>query len=294
MSTSLCLRIAGVTVRVASTDPELCHCVSGATECFRVDSPDADIALAAAWGEPPGVPASPPIFDAGGHWQLYRDEGGLRFQFFAPQLGPAPYRVARFDPDFASGEILLDPRHFSSDVPVAPLEYPLDELLLANYLAEGRGIEVHACGVLDPTGRGHLFVGHSGAGKTTLARLLAGTEGLTILSDDRIILRGTPSGPWIYGTPWHGEAELASPAGGPLAGVYFLQHGPGNALAPIQRTSAAAGLFARAFPPFYRREALEFALRFCGEVAMTSPCQVLDFVPDRRVVEFLLRDAARP
>ena len=70
-----------------------------------------------------------------------------------------------------------------------PLEYPLDELLLQGLLARGRGAEIHACGIADGSGRGLLFVGQSGAGKTTMARLWEGERGITVLSDDRIILR---------------------------------------------------------------------------------------------------------
>jgi hypothetical protein len=292
MSERLSLQIAGVTVVLVSGEADLCVSVAGIAERFRIDAAEADVTLSAAWGGPPEGVADALVFDAGGHWQLYQEGTSLSFQFVAPHLGPFPYKIARFDLEFTRGEIRLNRGCFAPGVPLSPLDYPLDELLLVNYLAAGRGIEVHACGVLDAAGRGHVFAGHSGAGKTTLARLLAGREGLTILSDDRIILRGTPSGPWIYGTPWHGEAELASPTGGPLAGVYFLQHGLRNALTPVSRAAAAASLFARAFPPLYRREALEFAIGFCGEVAVAVPCQALDFVPDRRVVDFVLRDAA--
>jgi hypothetical protein len=285
------VRIAGIAFVLCSDDPALALGADGPTAAFLVEAAAPDVLLHATWGEPWTAAGGTKIFDAGSHWQLYEQDQRYCFQFTSPTSGPFPYRAACFDGDFTSGTILLDRRAFDAGLPVYPLDYPLDELLMVNLLANGRGIEIHAFGMLDSRGNGHLFLGHSGAGKTTLARLLAETEGLTILSDDRIILRGTPSGPWIYGTPWHGEAQLASPAGGPLAGVYFLQHGPRNALLPLTRGAAAAALFACAFPPLYRREALDFTLGFCGEVALAVPCRIFEFLPDRRVGDFLLRDA---
>jgi len=231
------------------------------------------------------------VFKAGDHWQLFQQGRSFRFRFTAPQFGSAPYRVATFGSDFTRGEILLRRGHFDPALAVSPLAYPVDELLVQNHLADGRGVEVHALGILDPLGRGWLFAGHSGAGKTTMARLLEQAGVMSLLSDDRIILRTTGKGPWLYGTPWHGEAVVASPTGGPLAGVYFLQHGPRNALRTLAPGAAAAALFARAFPPLYRREALDFTLGFCSDVALTVPCRIFEFLPDRRAADFLLGEA---
>ena len=288
---SLSVTIAGITVALVSQDPSLRLEVEGPTQAFLTGAADPEIRIRAGWSDDLCDDRGTLVFDAGGHWQLSRQGSGFCFRFTAPQFGPVPYRVASFDPGFTLGELLLNRRDFDPTLAVSPLDYPLDELLLQNHLADGRGVEVHALGILDPQGKGRLFVGHSGAGKTTLARLLEQVGGVTLLSDDRIILRPTAEGPWLYGTPWHGEAVVVSPAGGPLAGVYFLQHGPCNEFRPLSRGAAAAALFARAFPPFYRREVLDFALGFCGEVALTVPCQVFDFIPDSRVVDFLLEGA---
>ena len=81
-----------------------------------------------------------------------------------------PYKTALFVPDFSRGHVCLH-RPFFADAPsVDPLEYPLDELLVISLLGQGRGVEIHGCGVVDGSS-GYLFVGQSGAGKTTIARL---------------------------------------------------------------------------------------------------------------------------
>ena len=71
-------------------------------------------------------------------------------------------------------------------------------------------------------GRGWVFTGRSGAGKSTISALLR-AEGWRILNDDRVVVfrRG---GEWrVAGTPWHGSGRFAEAAEVPLAGIHFLQ-----------------------------------------------------------------------
>ena len=91
----------------------------------------------------------------------------------------------------------------------------------------------------------------------------------------------------MYGTPWHGEARIASPDRATLTRIYFLQHGKTNELVQLEATEAVARLFACSFLPFYSPEALEFTLGFFEEVAKEVPCHELRFFPDKRAVEFI-------
>ena len=56
-------------------------------------------------------------------------------------------------------------------------------------LTQEKAIELHGCGIVGPGGASNLFVGHSGAGKSTTTRLWTAHEGVEVLSDDRIIVR---------------------------------------------------------------------------------------------------------
>ena len=168
-----------------------------------------------------------------------------------------------------------------------PLEYPLDELLMGHLLGQGRGAEVHSCGLVDAQGEGHLFVGHSGAGKSTMARLWDQHQSVQILSDDRIVLRQSGQELWMYGTPWHGEAGFSCAARGPLSRIYFLKQGPQNELLPTPAAEAVARLFAASFPPFYSPGGLDGTLGFFEEVVNAVPCRELRFLPDETVVPFI-------
>ena len=171
-----------------------------------------------------------------------------------------------------------------------PLEYPLDELLWIHRLSMGDGVEVHGCGVITPDGRGLLLTGHSGAGKSTSARLWSQRDGARLLSDDRIILRREKGRVWMYGTPWHGDAGIAESERWPLDGIFVLAQAPSNALRPLGSLEASAELYARSFVPHHSAEAVTFILDFFSKVTGQVPCFEFSFVPDLTAVEALLRE----
>lgn len=227
------------------------------------------------------------LFDSDSVWRLYREPMGYRIECRSDAFGDGPYKTAIFDETFTRGTIFMRPgvAHLN------PLDYPLDEVLLANLLGRGRGVELHSCGVIDPHGRGHLFVGVSGAGKTTTARLWEGAAS-GIVSDDRVIVREVVkddrSAMWMFGTPWHGEAELSMPEGVPLAGVYLLVQSEANALRALDPAEAVARLFRCAFPLFYDGDALDFTLSFLARLVASVPVRELQFIRDRSVVDLVL------
>jgi len=290
-SSLLFLQIADITITLPGDDSELKMEVDEVTKNFLVPQAAPDVRVHARWGDLCEKPGGKKIFDSGLLWRLYSEDRSYCFHFTSPVLGPLPYKIASFNREFTSGEVCFNHSYFSRSQPLYPLDYPLDELLLVNLLARGKGVEVHACGVVDSSGNGHLFVGQSGAGKTTIAKLWQNENGATVLSDDRIILRQWGNRLWMYGTPWHGEAEFASPEKAPLKSVYFLAKGIKNEMIPLKQSDAAALLFARSFPPYYDQQGLEFTLTFLAELVRSIPCYELPFRPDEKILEFINESA---
>ena len=283
------LGVGGFTIRIAWSGAEprgLRLEPSPAASPFLVDPADTlpDVIIDVEVGVAPDDGVRECLFDSGGPWRLYRHDEGFLFRFFASTFGARPYKTARFTPDFSRGRITLDRDFFANVAPVDPLEYPLDELLVIALLAQGRGLEIHGCGVADTDGRGYLFVGQSGAGKSTMARIWSGEPGAVILSDDRIVVRRHDDDVWMYGTPWHGEAPLASPTRARLDALFFLRQAPRDELQAIGTADASARLFAASFPPFHERRGLAFTLEFLELVASRVPCRELGFVPEPAVM----------
>jgi len=230
-----------------------------------------------------------PLFDSGGLWRVHRQGRGLLYQFRAPVGFPGQALACRIDLARRRGRLYLDPRFTRTRGIV--FAYPLDELLLQHHAARTGALVVHACGVRH-RGRVLLFCGQSGAGKTTLARVWRRhRRDATVLSDDRIVVRAT--GPVItaWGTPWHGSGRFASPEGGRLDAVFFLEQGDRSDTAPMAVAEAAASLFARSFPPPWEAAGMSRALRSCARVAQSVPCFRLRFQPDASAVSIAERAA---
>lgn len=282
----LCLTIAETTVEVGSIDSGVALWLEGAQKRFQVADARPDVRIEAAFGCT-AIPSDPPVFDTGGVWKVYCQNGAYLFTFSSPALGPLPYKTAHFNADFSCGKVCLHRPYFPTDRQAEPLEWPLDELLISHLLGLGKGVELHAAGLVDAQGRGHLFVGHSGAGKSTMTRLWEYRPGVVILSDDRIILRRKEGAFRMYGTPWHGDARHASPGSAPVSAIYLLEHGDATRMTPLSATQAVARLFTMSLAAFYSRDAVAFTLGFINRLVEAIPCFELAFVPDRRVVELV-------
>jgi len=266
---------------------------------FQSDGSDSNIQIRVDWvSELLPMPGAK-RFDSGSVWRLFDDESRYRFDFTTARLGTKPYKRLLVDREFCSANLQMNREVFanSREVAIAPLDYPLDELLIMHRLMRDKGIELHACGVVTRVGMGNLFVGHSGAGKSTTARLWTKRGDAEILSDDRIILRASDrqmdshehSNRFrMFGTPWHGEAQYASPGSAPLNAIFILEHGQGNRLKQLSPSQAVLELFARSFVPLHCSEYVETALNFLEDLVTAVPVYRYAFEPNEQAVETIL------
>lgn len=253
---------------------------------FRTDSHRADIYIGIEWAPELAPSRRSRIFDSGSVWRLYECGDAFEFEFSTPSLGE-PYKRFLIDRSFRSATLQMSEEAFAS-FSADPMDYPLDELLIMHRLTQEKAIELHGTGIVRQNGEASLFIGHSGAGKSTTTRLWTALEDVEVLSDDRIIVRHDPRSSTqmrMYGTPWHGEAMYASPSSASLSRIFVLEHGRGNVITPLTPNQAVAELFARSFVPFHRHEYVDSALAFLEELANAVPVYRYAFEPDQRAVE---------
>ncbi len=281
------IEISGVKIALASS-PEMALELDRTILPFVVRPARPDVTIRSLWTALSAECVGRVIFDSGGLWKLYQQNDSYVFHFTSPVFGPIPYKAAVFDRDFRSGTVFLHRPYFDVAKPINPLQYPLDELLVLSLLSRCGDVAVHACGVVDADGNGYLFPGPSGAGKTTMARLWQRMPGAVVLNDERIIVRYWGGRFWMYGTPWHGEAEFAVAARAPLARVFFLHHDSGKTVRSVSGMEAALLLFSCIFPAFHDRQSLELTMQTLDRIVSAVPIAELGVVPDAEMVPYIL------
>jgi len=221
------------------------------------------------------------IFESPPIWSLYRNNGTSILRIFEKMPG--------------YGRTLILPQHIENtdlyfDDPTGnyynPFLGPTIELLMVNYLAQGRGVILHGCGIKHDD-CGFLFVGESGAGKTTMAKIWSQESDVEVLSDDRTIVRKKDGHFVMYGTPWHGEGKFGSPGSVKLDQIFFIKHAGVNSILESNKAHSVTQFLQCSFPTFWDSAGMEYSMDVFSDLAATIPCRMLSFKPDAGIVEFV-------
>lgn len=232
------------------------------------------------------------LFEADATWGLYAAQTGhtkrdTKYILTVPSLRNSrrPQLFAAFDKAFKHGRVHI------GKTGAHDFLYPFLEVLTINLLGMGNGVLLHACCV-DDNGKGYLFVGQSGAGKSTMAGLWNGKKGVRVLSDDRVIVHAAPDTGHgtrfvAYGTPWHGTANYAMNASVPLHKVFLISHSKKNSSVPVKGVRPVTSLIRDSFLPFWDRDKINYSIGFIDRIARNIDLFDLGFVPKEEAVNFI-------
>lgn len=97
--------------------------------------------------------------------------------------------------------------------------------------AEHKTLLMHSS-VVENTGRGYMFLGASGRGKSTHSDLwVKHIDGSTLINDDNPVVRIDSSGtPIVYGSPWSGKRPIYKNVHYPIGGFTAIEQGAQNSI----------------------------------------------------------------
>jgi len=192
--------------------------------------------------------------------------------------------------DFSKAEVyLLRKRKDEFSWNLEEIIYDALQVILIHYFSRRGAIFTHAVGIKDNSTKGLLFIGKSGQGKSTSARLWHKHSRAKVLNDDRIILRKIDNKFFIYGSPWHGDFSdyLTSRVDrARLKSIFFISHSRKNR-ASVLKKRIFSFLYPCLFPAFWDREGLEKTVNMCNELFSKVPCFKLGFRNDKSVIKFI-------
>ncbi|MBN1668449.1 MAG: hypothetical protein JW862_15245 [Anaerolineales bacterium] len=190
--------------------------------------------------------------------------------------------------DLSSGQAWLE---LSARQPVEEVDYFL-RVCYALLVFEQGGLLLHAAGI-QRAGRSYLFFGHSGAGKTTIARLSAQLPQTSILNDDLVIVMPGETGYLVYATPFWNPTQVPPDihqqpqAGLPLTGLYRLVQASQVHLEALEAGKGLAELISNVpvIPADPQRNPA--LLERLGQLNAQVPVKALHFLPDASFWQFI-------
>lgn len=167
--------------------------------------------------------------------------------------------------------------------------YELDSLLrilLSQVLVEQSGFLSHAATV-EHDGRAYIFMGRSGAGKSTVASL---SPAQNVFTDEISLVRCRGEEWRAHGTPFWGEFRAdGKNRSAPLAGIYALVQAKQNRAETLTRKRAIAELLGNAVFFSQERAQREMLLETFSRLAAEVPVARLEFRKDATFWDLVTR-----
>lgn len=208
-------------------------------------------------------------------WNYLKDRDKFYFRF--PRGENSSVAIIR--QDFKKIEF------FSLDKNGQLLLYLFPELLYSLILPEFKGILLHACGVKIKN-KLFIFIASSEGGKSTLAKL-ALKQGLSVLNDDRIILRKIKGKYFAFGNPWHGEVEITSSDYGKIEELFFLEKAKRNYIQKISKRDMVIRILSNVFYLKEDKENLKKVVEIVLDIVNNIKGYTLCFKPDLSIWGYL-------
>lgn len=167
----------------------------------------------------------------------------------------------------------------------------LNNILMLSYVATAARrdrILLHAACIRTLSGDALAFIGHSGAGKSTHARLwMKYVEGCTLMNDDQPVVSVENGLPYLYGTPWSGKTSCYKQEKAPLKMICLMKQASYNQLTSQIGLQAFTTVLAATSMIKEQVEVYKGVVRTLAQVIESIPVVYLENRPEREAVELV-------
>jgi len=214
-------------------------------------------------------------------WSVWRDNSFLYIKTIFPLSASKENGILKFSLSSKEWDLWIDTKNGEID----PFEYPLDGLILYYLTVIYGDMMIHASGV-NNAGRGYIFSGVSGKGKSTIAGLWY-NNGAKVIHDDRLILRKRENKYMMFNTPVYNNDE---PDSSVFNKIFIIEHSIDNRLVPVQGANAVSLVMANCIQHNWGEEIIARLLDSVTDMCITIPIVKLFFEPDRSVIDYILEN----
>ena len=141
------------------------------------------------------------------------------------------------------------------------------------------GLPLHAS-LVEKDGFGVIFLGPSGMGKSTQAKLWERYLGADFLIGDRPGLRRIDGRWYGFGMPWDGKDNIYRPDSVPVRALIWLEQAKENRIAPLNATQAMQVMLQQAMMPVWDDAAMDGTAALMASLARELPFYHLQCLPD--------------
>ena len=212
--------------------------------------------------------------------ELYRIEGGWRFEM-APTAKAPTCCWLETDEDYTRATLSITPERRSA-------LFAINNSLMILYAfrtASMGTLEMHSSVVIRD-GKGYMFLGKSGTGKSTHSRQWLETfPGTELLNDDNPVIRADGTGVRVYGTPWSGKTPCYRKLDVPVGAIVRIRQSPENRATRLGLVEAYASVYSSCSGLKAERKIADGLHATLEQVVTTVPCFVLDCRPDHEAAE---------
>lgn len=183
--------------------------------------------------------------------------------------------------DYSSAEVYLTGKHYLWNLGIKN-----SMMVMYAFASAGRGTLLMHSSVVMNSGKGYLFLGKSGTGKSTHTRLwLENIEGSELMNDDNPVVRVVDGKVVVYGSPWSGKTPCYRNIEAPAGAFVMLEQKPFNRITRMKVLESFAAMLSSCSSIKWDKHIYDCICSTIGQILEKVPLYKLECLPDREAAE---------